>query len=253
MNQWDLIMYNHCWMWFKADVIIQWNVSLTATCLMCLPILGFCAAAWNNCSTESRRKMGKEKVILALCILTESPKNYRYFIIGGGSHMITPGSFVSFSPSSFLCLRGDHSYTSRNYILGAVMHKQHPQLKESQIIWCPAPQELAAVDMTARIVTPCCTTATGGFRVLIAVESNFNNFLPNSLPTGPAFLYVYKLSPLSSRFICPAAVREVNKLALEISSDSKLSLRRIAARHLLIADLLYHTGCRIQNSKVQAQ
>ncbi len=164
MNQWDLIMFNHYWMWFKADVI-QWNVILTAMYLMCLPIFGFCAAAQNNCYTEYNRNRANEKAIHNLYIVTLFPKKYRYFINGGGLRMITHGSFVSFSPSSFLCLWGDHSYAAQNYILGAVMHKQRPQLKEVQIIWCPTPQELAVVDVTASIVTPCCTTAPGGFRV----------------------------------------------------------------------------------------
>ena len=78
MNQWDLIMLNHSQMWFKADVIQQ-NVILTAAYLMCLPILGFCAAQ-NNCYTESERATGEERVIPILCIVTFSPKNYRYFI-----------------------------------------------------------------------------------------------------------------------------------------------------------------------------
>lgn len=133
-------------------------------------------SAQNNCFTESKRTIGAEKAIL--CIVTVSPKNYRYFINGGDFHMITHGSFVSFSPSFFLCLWGDHSYSPQNYILGAVMHKQRPQFKDAQIIWCPAPQELAAVDMTASAVTPCCTTASGGFRVLIkAVLITFSQIL----------------------------------------------------------------------------
>lgn len=185
----------------------------------------------------------KRKRIHILRIVTVFPTNYRYFINGGGLHMITHGSFVSSFP---VLLVVSHGYAPQNYIPGAVMHKQRPQLKEAQIIWCPTPQELAAVDMTASIVTPCCTTAPGGFRVLIkAILITFFQIL---YLQAPAFLYVYKLSPHSSRFICPAAAGKVNKLPLEISSDSKLSLRCIMARHLWL-----RTCCIIQDAGFRTQ
>lgn len=52
----------------------------------------------NNCYTESEIATGEERVIPILCIVTFSLKSYRYFIYAGGLHMITHGSFVSFSP-----------------------------------------------------------------------------------------------------------------------------------------------------------
>lgn len=157
-----------------------------------------------------------------------------------------------FPPFSSLCLWGDHSYTPQNYIPGAVMHKQRPRLKEAQIIWCPAPQELAVGDMTVSITAPRCTTASDGFWVLI--KAVLITFPPKFfIPTGPMVLCVYKLATLSSRFICPAAAGKVNKLPSEISSDSKLLLRCIVARHLWLRNLLYRTGNRIQNSEVPTQ
>lgn len=177
-------------MWFKADVITQKNVTMTAVCIWCA-----CQYVPVRHARTHKGTTGKGKLIRSLCISTMSLYNHRYFINCTCLHMKIRGSFVSFSPSCFLCLWGDRSHTSQNYILGAVMHKQHLQLKEAQIIWCPAPQELAAVDMTARAVTPCRTATSDGFRVLIKAILITS---PQIRTYRLSFLYAYKLSPFQS-------------------------------------------------------
>lgn len=156
-------------MWFESDVIIQWNVTLTQTYLMGFPILGCAAAASfisvQNNSDSERKEKGRgshshsvhcDSVLQGISILSISQRVWDKSVL----------ICLSFSIFLFLPFRGEHQNT-QNYILGAVIHKQCPQITQAQIIWWPAPQELAAVGMTACIHTPCCTTAQCGLTVLI--------------------------------------------------------------------------------------
>lgn len=136
----------------------------------------------------------------------------------------------------FLCLWGDHSYTFLKLHSVTVMHKQPHQLKEAQIIWCHAPQELAALDMSAHIVTLCCTTASGGFRVLIKAI----------LITFSQILY------LQAQRFCMCTTNSRKSKQTEISGDLKLSLCWIIAEHLWLWTFCIKQG-RIPNSKVQTQ
>lgn len=71
-----------------------------------------------------------------------------------------------------------------------------------------------------------CTTAPGGFKVLIkALLIPFSTYRLRDFG-------MCRNSPLSRWFICPAAAEEVNKLPSEISGDSKASPRCIVTQHL---------------------
>lgn len=192
MNQWDLIMFNHCWKSFKADVIIRWNAILTANYLMCLPII-------------ATRERWEQRKWLSCCALYRCPLR----ITGIWSTVEAPAGLftahLSLFPSfSLLCLRVDHSYTcSPNDILGAVIHKQ---LKEAQIIWSPAPLGIAS----------CGCGFAQQHRVDLELIEAILITCSHSLPTAPAFFC--KLSMLSSGFICPAEPGNVNKLASGIQT-----------------------------------